>query len=389
MRIALVACLLLTRLAAGTSDEALAHLGEANRLYGLEQYREAVEQYEAALRADPALEAARRQLPVCLFQTKDYNRARPLFEQLLNQPKTLRLAHYYLGRIDLLEGNPKSALAHLKLVERAQPLQDEYYFLASAYFKLERYGPSSAFLRKQIALNPRDSRAHLLLARVLRKLGQDEAAEREFNETRRLSAYYLEGSAAFKRCRSALSEESARISDECRPLLDSDDVDKLSAVGVVFGEAQRYAEARDALAKAAQLDPDSPEVRYDLALTCFHLRQFEEAKSNAAAALRIRPEFPEANILYGTLLYMAGSDREAIPVLRRAHRLRPQDESVRKLLAQELLKEASRAITDGRMGEARSRLEEARPLASGSDEIAQQFAELCSRANSRPKHRTP
>jgi tetratricopeptide (TPR) repeat protein len=376
-------------MAAAAGDEAMAYLGAADRLYSEEQYREAVDQYEAALRADPTLEAARRQLAICLFQIKDYDRARPLFAQLLSQRKTLRLAHYYLGRMELLHGAPTAALVHLQKVVGAQPFQDEYYFLASANFKLDRYSVCSGFLRKQIALNPRDSRAHLLLARVHRKRGEDEAAEREFAETRRLSEYYLEGSTALKRCRLALSSDSSQILEECHSLLETDDVDKLSAAGVIFGQAQHYAEARESLARAAILDPDSPEVRYNLALSCFHLREFEEAKTNVAAALQARPEFPEANVLYGTLLYMAGLDREAIPVLRRAHRLSPQDQSVRRLLAKELLNEADHAVTEGRMTDARGQLEEAGPLAPGSDEISRLIAEVRSRLNSRSSTSTP
>ena len=379
LRIVGLVCLVAASLAATPRTDALAYLGEADRLFRDERYREAVAPYEAALRTDPTLFAARKQLAICLFQIKEYDRARPLFEQFLKSAGNTRLAHYYLGRMDLLNGAPETAIVHLKKVIGPEPFQDEYYFLASANFKLNRLSTCVPLLRKQIANNPRDSRAHLLLARVHSKLGQENAAEREFAETRRLSEYYLEGSAAFKRCRAGLSGESSQGVDACNALVESDDVDKLSAVGVLFGQAQRYREARESLARAVALDPESPEIRYNLALSCFHLREFEEAKTHVAAALKARPEFPEANVLYGTLLYMAGSDHEAISVLRRAHHLRPSDASVSKLLALELLKEADRAVSEGRIVDARARLEEIAPLAADFEDITQQSAALRSR----------
>src|SRR5260370_37044653 len=60
------------------------------------------------------------------------------------------------------------------------------------------------------------------------------------------------------------------------------------------------------------------------------------AREHAMEAVRQRPDFVEANILYGTILYMGAEDGEALRVLTRAHELKPDDGSVRRLLAEEL-----------------------------------------------------
>jgi tetratricopeptide (TPR) repeat protein len=122
----------------------------------------------------------------------------------------------------------------------------------------------------------------------------------------------------------------------CAPLTDTDDVDKLAAIGMLFGEAEQYPQARAAWDKAVALDPDSSEIQYNLALTCFHMKDMPCAREHVAEAVRQRPDFVEADILYGTVLYMTAEAREAMAVLTRAHDLRPDDPLVCRLLAEEL-----------------------------------------------------
>lgn len=365
-------------------DDALARLGAAEQLFAEERYEEAAHEYEAALRADAGLEQSRQQLAICLFETRDYDRARPLFNELALRQRSARLAQYYLGRLDLATGKPDLSIRHLRAVVGPQPFRDEHYFLGSAYYKLDRLPTAAQFLRQAIVLNPRDSRAHQLLARIYRKTGRAVEAEREFAETRRLSQYYLEGSAALKRCSLALSKGDAGFAEACRPLTESDDVDKLSAVGVILGKAEHHAEAKTVLEKAVALDPDSSELHYNLALSWFYLNLPEDARKHAAAALAIRPDFPEANVLYGTVLYLSGADEEALPVLRRANRLRPDDANVRKLLGEELMRAADRTQAAGKLKEAEEHLKEASRIMPDSPDVAQRLLALQARRASAP-----
>jgi tetratricopeptide (TPR) repeat protein len=216
-------------------------------------------------------------------------------------------------------------------------VRDELYYLASALYKQEKYPESVEVLRAAAAANPRDSRIHQLVARAYQKLGQGKEAETEFAEARRLHDYYLEGSAAIGRCRALLVQQKpAEAWNLCRPLTDTDDVDKIVAIGMLFGQAEQYRPAIELWEKAAELDPDSSEIQYNLALTCFHLKDVRRARDHAAAAVRQRPSFVEASILYGTILYMGGEDREALAVLTHAHELKPDDRAVDRLLAEEL-----------------------------------------------------
>jgi len=332
----LLAMLLAAGLNAGSPATAGGHLGAGIQLMQAERYEEAAQEFRLALRADPARTQARDKLAICYFELRDYPRARPLFERMTAKESAVTAA-YYLGRMDLLEQNPDSAITHFHAIPRDHPFRDELYYLGSAYYKMAKYNQSAESLKRALAANPRDSRVHQLLARAYQKLGMGDQAEMEFAETRSLHDYYLEGSVAIGRCRALLAqkkpEEAWAI---CRPLSDTDDVDKIAAIGMLFGEAEQYPVALELWTKALALDPDSSEIQYNLALTCFHVKDMRNARNHAEQALRIRPDFVEANVLYGTVLYMGGEDREALAVLSRAYELKPDDTSVRRLLAEEL-----------------------------------------------------
>jgi tetratricopeptide (TPR) repeat protein len=363
--------------AAGSTAAAQAHLGSGNQLMQAERYAEAAEQFRQALREDSVLAQARDQLAVCRFELRDYTHARPLFEQMLTVNGSRSLATYYLGRIDLIEHNLDLAIHRFRSLPRNNPVRDELYYLGSAYYKQERYQQGLAALKQAAAQNPRDARVHQLLARTYQKLGQSAGAETEFAETRRLHDYYLEGSVAIGRCRALLSQGQAEAAwEQCRLLTETDDADKLVAIGMLFGEAENYPQALIAWEKAGALDPESSEIQHNLALTCFRLHDVFRARQHAAEAVRLRPDFVEANILYGTILYMGAEDQLAIPVLTHANELKPGDPSVRRLLAEELSISAERQVRDQQWRQATELLEKAAALQPDSRQISTRLAQV-------------
>jgi protein O-GlcNAc transferase len=369
--------------AAGPAQTARAHLGAGNQFMQAERYSEAAEEFRQALRDEPALAEARDQLAICYFELRDYPQARPLFAQMLGVKSSAGLAAYYAGRIDLIEGSLDSAIRRLGSL-RDNPVRDELYYLGAAYYKQEKYSEAVDVLKTAAAQNPRDARVHQMLARSYQKLEQRAQAEKEFAETRQLHNYYVDGSVAISRCRALLSHNQSDAAwESCRPLIDTDDVDKLVAIGMLFGEAEKYPQALAVWEKAVSLDPDSSEIQYNLALTCFHLKQAFEARRHAAEAVRLRPDFVEANILYGTILYMGAEDSEALKVLTHAHELKPDDSSVRRLLVEELSMAAERHANQRDWKQAAELLERARVLEPGSARVDSRLAEIRALASGR------
>jgi len=364
---------LMATAAAGSTAAARAHLGSGNQLMQAERFTEAAGEFQQALRDDPTLTQAREQLAICLFELRDYARARPLFEQKPGDS----VAAYYLGRMDMIDHQLESAIRRLRSIPREHPVRDELYFLGSAYYKQEKYSESAQVLRQAASENPRDSRVHQMLARAYQRLGENGNAEKEFAETRRLHAYYLDGSVAIGGCRALLLKHDVDAAwAMCRPLTETDDVDKIVAIGMLFGEAQQYQPAFEAWQKAVALDPDSSEIQYNLALTGFHLKNMLLARKHAELAVRQRPDFVEANVLYGTILYMGAEDREALAVLTHAHELKPDDAGIRRLLSEELAIAADQHARNQDWRQAAELLEKAVVLAPDLPQISAKLAQV-------------
>jgi tetratricopeptide (TPR) repeat protein len=317
----------------------MANLGKGNELMQRERYDEAAAQFRQALQRDKTLDEARKNLAICEFELREYRQARDLFQTML-PTASWPVAVYYLARLEILRGDLDSAIARLRSLSARdaiaqRSIADWRYFLGVAYFKKGQFKDAIECFELQLKTNPRDFRAHQWLARALMKIGRSTEASQEFARARELHAYYTQGSLAIAGCRSLLN---AGKKDEawaaCQPMLETDDVDKVAAIGLLFGEMGDQGHSFAAWQKAVALDPDSPELNYNLALASFQLRDMAPAKRHAQLACDLWPQFPEANVLYGTILYMLADDREAVRVLKRAEALRPEDLNVRRLLAE-------------------------------------------------------
>jgi tetratricopeptide (TPR) repeat protein len=366
------------------SVSARAHLGEGNRLMQMERFKEAAQEFEQALHRDSRLVEAQQQLAVCQFELRNYDVARTLFQQMLQAKEHRVLATYYLGRLDLLQQDYQSAIQQFRSLRSAGVFRDELYHLGVAYFKTGRFSEAAHVLRQAIADNFRDYRCHQFLARSYQKLGETRKAEEEFAETQRLHDYYLKGSVAISECRSLLLEgQPKKAWDKCQPLLETDDVDKLVSIGILFGKSGEYRRALEAWEKAVSLDPDSSEVHYNVALTSYHLKDMSKARYHAEIAVGLRPNFFEANMLSGTIFYMLAEDDRAIQSLTRAHELRPDDDGARKLLAQQLYLYSDSLIRKNELDRAVQVLRRATELRPDSEEIAGRLAQLLDRMSSK------
>jgi tetratricopeptide (TPR) repeat protein len=315
------------------SQDARAHLGAGLRLFDSQRYSEAAREFELTLKIDPKLDDARYHLAVSYFNERRYTDSRKQFELLQAAGYREDWATYYLGRMDLLDGSLDQAVRQFESLKRPEPLEDELYFLGSAYMKKGEPEKAIVPLQHQVSFNSRDFRAHNLLARAYAKTGRPDEAEREYAEAKRLHEYYLRGKTELMECRALL--EAAR-SDQawarCGLVLKTDDIDKLVAVGMLFGEFHSYDRALQIFEKALTLDPESPEVNYDIGFTYFEKKDYAQARTFLETAVQLRPNFFEALALDGTVLYFLREDAAALKALERAHELRPDDNAVSKLL---------------------------------------------------------
>ena len=129
-----------------------AHIGKAHEDLKDQRYREAAEEFGAALKLDPHLVDIRYQLGVCYFAIGQRKEARKELERVRTETRNDPAAIYYLGRLDLTEGNLDSAIELLNGLMSKPPFPDTAYYLGSASLKK---GDAAAAERPMSDLDPR------------------------------------------------------------------------------------------------------------------------------------------------------------------------------------------------------------------------------------------
>ncbi len=315
------------------TDPAEAHVGRGYEYLKDERYQEAAREFQAALDLNPHLLRIRYQLAVCQFALGKWKESREQFERLRAQTGADSKVIYYLGRLDLQEGNIDAAIRQLESVVSNPPFPDTAYYLGSAYLKKDNLKAAENWLHRAATADPRDFRIPDHLARAYQKAGNRQEAEKEYAHSAELRQRFNEASRVAVACSQELE---TRTLDEaratCRQLFDSNDPDKLTTLGMLYGQHSRYEDALEPLERAARLDPDSSEIQHNLGLTYFRLRRYAEARALLQKAVELRPDFFGSNALLGATLYALKSDEPAYRILDHAHQLNPQDADTAGLL---------------------------------------------------------
>lgn len=319
--------------AAASGGTEQSHLGAGYELIQSERYQEAAREFRAALELNPDLVRARYQLAVCLLALGQLSESRLEFERLRAETSEDTSVLYYLGRLDLMEGNMNSAVERLLQVVSTPPYPDTAYYLGSAYLKKGNFEAAEKWLKLAAGNSPRDFRIPDHLARTYQRAGRREEAEKAYALSSQLRQRYNEASRHAVACSHALETQTFEQAIEpCRELLDPSDPDRLTTLGMIYGQHGHYAAAVEPLARAAQLDPESYEIQHNLGLTLFRLGRYTEGRGPLERAVALRPDYFGSNALLGAALYALKEDTMAYNVLDHAHQLNPQDQDTSQLL---------------------------------------------------------
>ena len=360
-----------------SSASATAHIGKGYELVQNDRFAEAAQEFRAALALDPAALNARYQLAICLFALGDHDASRKEFERLRTETKDDPNVAYYLARIDLLAGDAASAIRRLAPLMKRPPFADAPFYLGSAYLAHGDIEHAVKWLRTAAQSDPHDFRSHYRLARALQEQGLHREAEREYALSTEMREHYNETARQSVACVQAMRSESVgEARDICNHLFDPNDPDKLTTLGMLYGENGKYQEAIEPLARATQLDPESFEVYHNLGLTYFRLKRFAEARGQLEKAVSLRPDFFGSNALLGATLYSLRDDSSAYRVLGFAHQLKPDDADTAELLFRVSVILANNSAAAADYGASLKFLSTAAGLRPGTPEIERRIAEI-------------
>jgi Flp pilus assembly protein TadD len=208
-------------------------------------------------------------------------------------------------------------------------------------------------LKMAAQATPTDSAVQYQLALVYRKQGREEDAKKAFALLTELRRSADEESQLRFDCEQKLdqgrSEEAHAV---CGRLYDPNNAGKLTALGTIYGQRGDLEAALEPLRRTAELEPQSPQMQYNLAFTYYELDRLEEARVPIAQAVERWPDLFQLNSLYGAVLLKMGREREAWPVLQRAHRLNQEDQRTSDLLCRAALSLARSSLGAGEYGDA-------------------------------------
>jgi tetratricopeptide (TPR) repeat protein len=318
---------------AGRSPEVESHVGKGYEFVQKGQFEEAAQEFQRALELNPSLTRIRYQLAVSRFALQQWPESRQEFERLqragMNDPAVV----YYLGRLDLQEEDLEGAIRRLQKIVADPPFPDASYYLGAAYLKKGNLSDAEKWLKRAVELNPHDFRAPERLGRVYLKAGQRAEAEEQFAASSARRQHYNDAARQGVDCvRELTTRPLEQARETCQALFDSSDPDKLTTLGMIYGEQGYYAESLKPFEKAATLDPDSFETNYNLGLSHFRLKQYAEARPWLVKAVELRPDFFSSNALLGATLFTLKEDEAAYRALDHAYQLNPQDADTAGLL---------------------------------------------------------
>lgn len=321
-----------TRTATGNTPEA--HLGKGYDALKQDQYDVAVSEFRAALALDPKLVLrARFPLAVALFELHKSDEARREFQAVRSEVGDHPNVLYYLGRLDLEDGNFADAIKNLNQAVVKPPFPDTSYYLGFAYFKQGDLKAAEKWLKEAAQTNPRDARVQYQLGFVYRKEGLEEEAKKALALSTELRQRDANESRLRLECGQKLEqgprEEAHALCDQ---LYDADNAEKLTELGTIYGKHGDLEAALKPLRRAAELAPESPQMQFNLALTYYHMNQFEQARVPLADSIKRWPDLFQLNALYGAVLFKLGDDLPAYETLHHAHQLNPQDSTTVDLL---------------------------------------------------------
>ncbi|WP_417706554.1 tetratricopeptide repeat protein [Pseudomonas sp.] len=249
---------------------------------------------------------------VCL-EAEAWEEAIVYLEELVERRSHVDAAHYNLGRAYEALNDNDSALQEYALVGPSNDYLPAQQRQAELLFAEQRGEEASARLAQARDAQPDYAiQLYLIEAEGLSNDQQVEPAWKVINEgleqfPNDLNLLYTRAMLAEKRDDLAQLETDLRYIIEREP----EHAMALNALGYTLADrTTRYAEARDLIAKAHQLNPDDPAILDSLGWVNYRLGNLDEAERLLRQALEKFPDHEVAAHL-GEVLWAQGKQREA------------------------------------------------------------------------------
>jgi len=238
-------------------------------------------------------------------------------------------SHFFAGVVASSEGEHSKAVRFLQDAIRLNPkMGAAYLFLGQSQVELGNDAMAEQSLRRAIALTSDPSknsfqirRAHVLLGRLLNKLGRKTEAEKELATARELQGQLVES--AREEIRKVLGQVVSATPEInlSKPLLSGNSDSNLSAA-----ESTRLKAIRNQLVEIVA------QAYHNLGVVALQQGQSDESIAKFAAAAAWKPDFPGLNRNWGIVAFRSNQFEKAIGPLSRHLNASPADALARRML---------------------------------------------------------
>jgi tetratricopeptide (TPR) repeat protein len=380
-----------------------AALGESYFMSG--RAEKALEEFKQLVALDPTARSYAF-LGLCYRQLGRFDEARKYFQEGLKKDPRNAMCLFNMGYIEERQGNHAAAEQHFQEVLRLNPNHPESLLeLANLRTASKRYAEAADLLRKFVRVSPSPAPGYYKLAMVERSLHQTEAAQRDmsvfqtlsksasagpFNKEEILSRPYqhlfdyldnrsnLSGKEKAQLDLTELSERIQKQPDQpenvyllAEAYLKLENVeearkaiaqlDQLSAgdfrtqtgVGVLLARYRLYQDAIQHFQAALHANPDSDDIKFDLADAYFRKGMYPQALEVAQQVSANGQQDDAFLSLLGDIKAHLGQPAEASEIYRNAIRRNPDNDQYYLSLAllqlrQNDLRSAEKTLQDGR-----------------------------------------
>ncbi len=244
---------------AASDKSAIALIDEGNALQEQGRIAEAMERYDAAVRADPRCARAHLNRGNILLAAARLDEARSAYELAMACDPEYAAPHFNLGNLNSRAGEFAAAVSNYRRAAELKPdFADAFVAMANAFDSLGSKQEALDSYERALAIRPDYAQVHFNIALLATTLGR------------------LPASAA-----------SLRRAIELQP----DYVAAHRALAMVLNTLGDTSGAEASMRRASSLEPDSPEILHELA-TVLHARgKYEEAAGLLTRALERAPQW--------------------------------------------------------------------------------------------------
>jgi tetratricopeptide (TPR) repeat protein len=231
-----------------------------------------------------------------LAQDGKFDEAIKYYQTALSYEPRFPEAHFFLGNALDEKGKLDEALAEYEQALWFRPTQEQVHiFMGIALGKQKKYDEAIAHYREALALNPDSAATHNNLARLYHSLGQFDAAIEHYNaaleiDPRLSIAHNNLGILLIQKGNLEEGVKHLREAVKLRPK----NMESKFNLALALNQLEQWSEAAELFKATQNSYSTDPKAHYEFGIALFHLKKTREAMSEFAAALLVRPDFPDA-----------------------------------------------------------------------------------------------